>query len=153
MTSEEFHRLVEIHAYHTGRYDERPLTSWQLTQIEREIGIKLPEFYKEFLSAYGAGDFGAVTLLSPDPKSEFPAWEINSMAENRECNFIGIVELDSDYYGFLVEHGVCSNDIWRSDYELGREICSTGYSDLFEFLARAALGVWGDITDGGEVEE
>lgn len=23
--------------------------------------------------------------------------------ENPECNFMGVVELDSDYYGFLVE--------------------------------------------------
>jgi SMI1-KNR4 cell-wall len=150
MTSEEFHGLVKKHAHNTGRYDEWPLTALRLAEIEREIAIELPGFYKEFLSIYGAGDFGAVTVLSPDPKSEFPAWESNSIAKNRECNFIGVVDVDSDYYGFLVEQGICSNDIWRSDRDLGNEVSSTGYPDFFEFLAKAALGVW---SDGAEEDE
>ena len=53
---------------------------------------------------YGAGEFGSVTVLSPDPESGFPIWETTSRIENRECNFMGVVEVDSDYYGFLVEH-------------------------------------------------
>ena len=74
--------------------------------------------HKEFL---GTGDFGCVTVLSPDPKSGFPIWETASRSETRECSFMGVVELDSDYYGFMIEHGVCSNDIWSADHEFAYE--------------------------------
>lgn len=90
------------------------LTLRDLAQLERQKGITLPTFYKEFLSMYGAGDFGPVTVLSPDPRSAFSIWETTARLENRECNFLGVVEFDSNYYGFLIEHGVCSNDIWSA---------------------------------------
>ena len=60
--------------------------------------------------------------LSPDPKSRFPIWETTARLENRECNFMGVVESDSNYYGFLIEQGVCSNDIWSADHDFGYEI-------------------------------
>jgi hypothetical protein len=85
---------------------------------------------------YGPGDFGCVTVLSPDPKSGFSIWETASRLENRECNFIGVVETDSNYYGFLIEHGVCSNDIWIADHDFGYQICDAGYPDFFHFLAK-----------------
>jgi hypothetical protein len=71
---------------------------------------------------YGPGDFGCVTVLSTDPKSGFSIWEATSRLENRECNFIGVVEVDSNYYGFLIEQGVCSNDIWTKVALAGRFI-------------------------------
>ena len=88
---------------------------------------------------YGAGEFGSVDVLSPDPESGFPIWETTSRLENRECNFMGVVELDPDYFGFLIEHGVCSNDIWRADHELAYDIISTDYPDFFDFLAKWGL--------------
>jgi hypothetical protein len=53
-----------------------------------------------------------------------------------------VVEIDSDYYGFLIEQGVCSNDIWYADHELGYEIDYTKHPDFFDFLAKVALGIW-----------
>ena len=145
MTSEQFHALVEECADQSGETDgDASLTLAKLAHFERQKGIKLPAFYKEFLSMYGAGEFGAVTVLSPDPKSRFTTWETTSRLENRECNFMGVVELDSDYYGFLIEQGVCSNDIWSADHEFGYEIGDAGYSDFFDFLAKVALDVWDD---------
>jgi len=91
---------------------------------------------------YGAGEFGSVTVLSPDPESGFPIWETTLRLENRECNFMGVVEMDSDYYGFLIEHGVCSNDIWRVDHELDYDILYTDYPDFYDFLAKVGLGIW-----------
>jgi predicted N-acyltransferase len=44
--------------------------------------------------------------------------------------------MDSNYYGFLIEHGVCSNDIWIADHDFGYQICNAGYSDFFDFLPR-----------------
>jgi hypothetical protein len=111
-----------------------------------------PAFYKEFLSMYGAGDFGSVTVLSPDPESGFPIWETTLRLENRECNFMGVVELDSDYYGFLIKHGVCSNDIRRVDHELDYDILYTDYPDLYDFLAKAGLGIW-DESEASEQED
>jgi hypothetical protein len=55
---------------------------------------------------------------------------------------MGVVELDSDYYGFLIEHGVCSNDIWRADHELDYDILYTDYPDFYDFLAKVGLGIW-----------
>ena len=68
---------------------------------------------------------------------------------------MGVVELNSDYYGFLVEQGVRSNDIWSADHDFGYEIGSAGYPDFFDFLAKMALGIWDDEEevepeDGGD---
>jgi hypothetical protein len=71
MTSEEFHALVEQHTYELGDDDENgPLTLAQLARLERQKGIRFPAFYKEFLSVYGAGEFGSVDVLST-PKVVF----------------------------------------------------------------------------------
>ena len=55
-----------------------------------------------------------------------------------------MVALDSDYYGFLIEHGVCSNDVWRVDHGLDYDIFYTDYPDLYDFLAKVGLGIWGE---------
>ena len=57
---------------------------------------------------------------------------------------MGVVEMDSDYYGFLIEHGVCSNDIWRVDHELDYDILYTDYPDFYDFLAKVGLGIWNE---------
>jgi len=46
--------------------------------------------------------------------------------------------------GFLIEHGVCSNDIWIADHELGYQIGDAGYSNFFVFLAKVSRNVWDD---------
>jgi hypothetical protein len=143
MTSEEFRDLVEENTEDSGEGDnDSPLTLARLAQLECQKGIKFPDAYEEFLSTYGAGDFGSVTVLSPDPKSEFPIWETTARLESRECGFLGVVEIDSDFYGFLIEQGVCSNDIWSADHGLDYEIDYTDYPDFFDFLAKIALGIW-----------
>ena len=98
--------------------------------------------YKEFLCTYGAGDFGTLTVLSPDPDSQFPIWESTAKLENRECAFLGVVDIDSDFYGFLIEQGICSNDIWCADHDFEYKLDYTEYPDFFDFLAKVALGVW-----------
>ena len=143
MTSEEFHDLVEENTEESGEgANDSPLTLAQLAQLECQKGIQFPSAYKDFLSTYGAGDFGSLTVLSPDPQSEFPIWETTARLENRECGFLGVVEIDSDYYGFLIEQGVCSNDIWCADHEFAYELDYTEYPDFFDFLAKVALGIW-----------
>jgi hypothetical protein len=93
----------------------------------------------------GRRDAGVcVTVLSPDPESDISIWETSSRLENRECNFIGVVETDSDYYGFLIEHGVCSNDISFADHDSGYQIGDAGYPDFFDFLTKVGLNVWDD---------
>jgi hypothetical protein len=79
-----------------------------------------------------------------DGERDVPTWETTSRLENRECNFIGVVEADSNYYGFLIEHGVCSNDIWNADHDIGYEVGDSDYSDFYDFLAKVALNVWDD---------
>ena len=55
--------------------------------------------------------------------------------------------VDSNYYGFLIELSVCSNDVWIADHDFGYQIGDAGYSDFFDFLAKVALNVWDD--EGG----
>jgi hypothetical protein len=88
---------------------------------------------------YGAGDFGSITVLSPDPHSQFPIWETTSQLEDREFNFMGVVDRDSDYFGFLVEQGVCANDIWMCDHEFGYEIGETDYKIFSISLPKQVL--------------
>ena len=148
MTSQQFHALVEERSDEYGENDgDGPLTLAELAKLERQKGIRFPAFYKEFLSTYGAGEFGSVTVLSPDPKSRFPIWETTSRLKNQGCNFMGVVELDSDYYGFLIEQGVCSNKIWSVDHEFGYSIGDAGYPDFFDLLAKVGLGIWDDDED------
>jgi hypothetical protein len=101
---------------------------------------------------YGAGEFGSVTVLSPDPRSSFAIWETTCELEDRECNFMGVAEIDSNYYGFLIEQGVCSNDIWCADHDWAYEIGSTDYSDFFDFLAKVGLGIWDDEDEEADEE-
>jgi len=150
MTSDEFHRLAEERGYDfDGAERDAPLTLNRLAELERQKGIKFPAFYKGFLGMYGAGDFGCVTVLSPEPGSRFGIWEKASQLEDRECNFIAVVDLDSYHFGFLVEQGVCSNDIWNVDHDFEPEVWDADYPD-FGFLAKVALNVW---DDEDEIEE
>jgi hypothetical protein len=143
MSSEEFHALLDEYAWES-EVDRRdlPLTLARLAEFERQKGVKFPAFYKEFSSMYGAGDFGSITVLSPDPDSQFRISETTSQLENREFNFMGVVDPDSDYFGFLIEQGVCANDIWMCDHEFGYEIGETDYTDFFDFLTKGGLGIW-----------
>ena len=61
-----------------------------------------------------------------------------------------MVEEDSNYYGFLIEHGVCSNDVRIADHDFGYQTGDAGYSDVFYFLAKVALNV---RDDEGEIEQ
>jgi SMI1-KNR4 cell-wall len=143
MTSEEFHALVEQHTCKVGDDDENaPLTLAQLTQLERQKGVRFPAFYKEFLSMYGAGEFGSVDVLSPEPESGFPIWETTSRLENRECNFMGVVEIDSDYYGFLISMGSAQTTSGAPIMGWPTTSSLTGYPDFFDFLAKVGLGIW-----------
>jgi hypothetical protein len=145
MTSEEFHALVEAYSEPGPEGDgDQPLTLARIAEVERERGIKFPTFYKEFLSRYGAGYFADVLVLSPDPKSQFPCWETSGQVKNRECNFMGVIEYESDYYGFLIEQGVCSNDIWHADHDFGYDIDESPYTDFIDVLAKLGLGIWED---------
>jgi len=47
--------------------------------------------------------------------------------------------VDSNYYGFLIELSVCSNDVWIADHDFGYQIGDAGYSDFFDFLAKVAM--------------
>jgi hypothetical protein len=79
MTSEEFHALVEDCSDESGEADrDAPLTLAELARLERQKGVRFPPFYKDFISTYGAGEFGSVTVLSPDPNSRFTLWETTS---------------------------------------------------------------------------
>jgi hypothetical protein len=66
---------------------------------------------------------------------------------------MGVAELDSDCYGFLIEQGVCSNDVWRADHEFGYEVGDAAYSDFFDFLAKVALDVWDDEEEADPDDE
>ena len=123
MTSEEFHELVEEYGEPVPEAGgDKPLTLARIAEIEREREVKFPTYYKEFLSRYGAGYVRDALILSPDPRSKFPCWETSGQVENRECNFMGVIEYESNYYGFLIEQGVCSNDIWDADHDFDFEI-------------------------------
>ena len=61
-------------------------------------------------------------------------------------------KVDDDENGFLIEHGVCSNDIWRADHEWAYDIISTDYPDFFDFLAKVGLGIW-DESEASEQED
>jgi hypothetical protein len=60
--------------------------------------------------------------------------------ELADCRILGRVI----YFGFLIEQGVCANDIWMCDHEFGYEIGETDYTEFFDFLTKVGLGIWDD---------
>src|ERR1700737_3828613 len=82
MTQDEFDDLIqEIREEDPEQLDseffirDKPMKEDKLAKLEQKAGFTLPEEYRSFLKRFGAGDIGTITVLSPDPESDFSLWK------------------------------------------------------------------------------
>jgi hypothetical protein len=62
----------------------------KLGKLEQKARFTLPEEYRNFLKRFGAGDIGTITVLSPDPESDFSLWKNQEPFE--KVNWIPVVD-------------------------------------------------------------
>jgi SMI1 / KNR4 family (SUKH-1) len=147
MTQDEFDDLIqEIREEDPEQLDseffirDKPLKEDKLLKLEQKAGFTLPEEYRNFLKRFGAGDIGTITVLSPDPESDFSFWKGQEPFE--KVSWVPVVDDGkSNYYGFVVESGVCSREVWFADQDLGYELSGTEYEDFYQLIATEAFGV------------
>jgi SUKH superfamily protein len=147
MTQEDFDNLIkEIREEDPDQLSseflvrEEPLSEEKLAKFEQKAGFQFPEEYRYFLKKFGAGEIGTVTILSPDPESQFSMWD-GKEEFNRETGFPFAEDSDGIFYAFLVENGVCSKDVWAAEQGASGDLSYTDYEDFFEFVAEVGFGV------------
>jgi SMI1 / KNR4 family (SUKH-1) len=147
MTQDEFDDLIqEIREEDPEQLDseffirDKALREEKLLKIEQKAGFTFPDEYRNFLKRFGAGDIGTITVLSPDPESDFSLWKGQEPFE--KVRWVPVVDDGkSNYYGFVVENGVCSREVWFADQDLGYELAGTNYDDFYELISTEAFGV------------
>ena len=147
MTQEDFDSLIkEIREEDPDQLSseflvrEEPFKEEKIEKFERSAGFRFPEEYRYFLRKFGAGEIGTVTVLSPDPESQFSMW--NGKDEfDRDTGFPFAEDSDGNFYAFLVENGTCSKDVWVAEQGAGGDLSFTDYEDFFEFVAEVGFGV------------
>ncbi|HXC61621.1 MAG TPA: SMI1/KNR4 family protein, partial [Nitrospiria bacterium] len=82
MTQEDFDNLInEIREEDPDQLSseflvrEDPIKEEGIVKFEQKAGFKFPEEYRYFVKKYGAGEIGTITVLSPDPESQFSMWD------------------------------------------------------------------------------
>jgi ABC-type Zn2+ transport system substrate-binding protein/surface adhesin len=147
MTQEDFDNLInEIREEDPDQLSseflvrEDPIKEEQIVKFEQKAGFKFPEEYRYFVKKYGAGEIGTITVLSPDPESQFSMWD-GKEEFNRETGCPFAEDSDGNFYAFLVENGVCSKDVWVAEQGAGGDLSYTDYEDFFEFVGEVGFGV------------
>ncbi|MFO1062802.1 MAG: SMI1/KNR4 family protein [Pirellulales bacterium] len=141
MLLEEFVPLVEKRREERpvwfGLDSDPPATPAQIQDVEAQLGVRLPESYRLFVTMYGGGYFALGNLFSVFPGSDW-----NIVERNRDIFPVGFLAVSDngvgDLYGFRVTDGACDSEIVLFDHETGM-IAQPKYSDLFEFLGETAL--------------
>jgi len=147
MSPEDFDDLIsEIREEDPEQLDseffvrDKVLTEDKLAKFEQKAEFTFPVEYRSFLKRFGAGDIGTITVLSPDPESDFTLWKGNKPFE--KTSWIPVVDDGKgNYYGFVLENGACSKEVWFADQDVGYELSSTDYGDFYELIAAIAFGV------------
>jgi hypothetical protein len=108
-----------------------------LRQVQRRLGIQLPDDYAWFLSEYGGGRFTFAEIYSADDRSDLHLVDVQPVDGGADIlafsdNGCG------DLYVFPVEAGVAADVVWFHDHET--EERARDESDGFlDWVARHAL--------------
>lgn len=110
----------------------------QLAEVERAIGVRLPQTYRLFLREFGGGSFGLTNIFSADPKSE---WYL-PLKQGQAARYLpeGLLAFSDDFAGgnyvLKVMNGQAQDAVsyWNQD---GGE-SPTEFKDVIEFVARYA---------------
>jgi hypothetical protein len=141
--------IDEFRAWH-GRYavlkpkifllvpPDSPATTEQLDTVEREIGTRLPNRFREFLTEVGGGAFGFTNVFSANPASEF--YLPTRRAKTLDFLPPNLLPFSDDFTGgwyvFKVDDSQAREAVfyWNADGGL----VETNFNDVLEFVARYA---------------
>jgi len=139
MEFEEFE--TRLHAAQSGSAELpeefSPFDFWSasvgdIQRVEKELGVQLPDKYRQYMLNYGGGAFRHVDLvpvLSRD--GEEGLLEVNEGA--RSSGFVAVSPVGTgDLWGFSVVGGVCSDQVDCWFHEDGRTEPAAG--DFLELL-------------------
>ncbi|MFF0761529.1 SMI1/KNR4 family protein [Streptomyces sp. NPDC003737] len=147
MEFKDFSAILErVRATRSGNIpsDIQLLDSWlasdsEIRHAEDELGVRLPEKYKEFMQRIGGGQFIFIDLLpvvSPEGRHE-DVVEVNQR-EPWANDFVAVSPVGTgDWWGFNAVGGICGDEVFIRIFEDGsREVEA---SDFLEFAARQGL--------------
>lgn len=112
----------------------------QILEAENQLGVKLPEKYKNFVRIFGGGYFAFTNVFSVDNNGEWFIVEKNHEARSYLPNdFIAISDDESGgMYGYIVHEGVCGEEVYYWDHE-SNSVSAKMYDDLFDYIAAVGL--------------
>lgn len=140
MKKDEFDRIVaEAEAKHPLWFQldrDPPATLDKIVQAERNLGGRLPDEYRDFLLAHGAGHFAFALILGVETGSE---WNIVQHKSALPVDFVPVSDTGTgDYFGFVVRNGRCDRPVAFWDHETG-SVQESAFPDFYEMLLARAL--------------
>jgi hypothetical protein len=118
---------------------DRPATEGEILDVERRLGVKLPDKFKAFLMEFGGGDFALEVIYSATPGSQFylPA-KADFAHQVLPGSFVPISDDGAGgYYVLEVRDGLASEEVHYFDSDSG-EVQPTEYKDTLAFITRYA---------------
>ncbi|MEV4131935.1 SMI1/KNR4 family protein [Dactylosporangium sp. NPDC049742] len=109
-------------------------TAEELADVERAMGVVLPDKYKAFMIRHGGGILGVAELFTVDElrtlnDKEFP-----------DRTFVAVSAVGTgDHWGFPVTGGRCHDQVWFHFHDDGDD--EVVAEDFLEFVARQGLRV------------
>jgi hypothetical protein len=112
----------------------------EIAGVEKELGVLLPKAYKQFVKAYGGGDFAYINIFSCDKDGE---WYITS--KNKEASsylppdFVAISDDQvGGFYGYIIKNNKCEDRIYYWDHE-NNFFDKRAYNDIIDFIIKVGL--------------
>jgi len=118
-----------------------PASAAAISQAELALGVTFPPEYREFLREFGGGYFAFANTFSVAPGSHWDVVARNqALAGLLSQHFLAVSDNGAgDFYGFVVEAGVCDPTLRFWDHEACAVASAPTYSGLFEFLSVVGL--------------
>lgn len=119
--------------------DECKLSDGEIFIAEKELNVKFPIEYKQFIQEYGGGHFAFCIIYSICKKSDWNIVDINNKYILLRKDYLLISENSSgDFYGLNILGNKCSSQLYFFDHD-SEEWSQTKYSNLFEYIAELGL--------------
>ncbi|MEU8664557.1 SMI1/KNR4 family protein [Actinoplanes philippinensis] len=110
-----------------------------LTRVETELGVRLPEKYKQFMKVFGGGVFVHLELIPPaSPNSRTGDLVDLNSGDNEVPGFVCVApDGAGNHWGFVTVDGVCREQV--SYYSFEDEEIEPEADDFLEFVSWRGL--------------
>ena len=117
---------------------DQPASEEQLAEVERALGVRLPQSYRTFLREFGGGNFGLAAIFCAEPNSEWYLPQKQSEASHYLPE--ALLAFSDDFAGgnyvFKVVDGQARDAVFYWNQDGGES--ATEFNDVLEFVARYA---------------